>query len=120
MIAYGTFLQRPADGGRNLDDLFAAEYVLELLQAATVGSTSITIAPDLTEVEAVTLFCLGFTLEQANHGLALLRMAIGHDDGHVFADESVQKWRRKVRDFTGDHRAVGVNPDGYWWCTENL
>jgi hypothetical protein len=112
MIAYGTFLQRPADGCRNLDDLFAAEYVLELMEAAIIGSTSVDIARDITEVEAITLFCLGFTLEQANHGLALLRMAIGHDDGHEFADESVEKWRRKVRSFS--------HPDGVMWSIANL
>lgn len=112
MIAYGTFLQRPADGCRNLDDLFAAEYVLELMEAATFGSTSITIAPDLTEVEAVTLFCLGFTLEQANSGLALLRQAIGHDDDHQFADSNVQKWRDRVRAFS--------DPDGVMWSIANL
>lgn len=103
------FLDRPATGGRNAaDDLYAAEYVCELDRAATIGIVGVPApAEGFTEVEAVTLFALGFGLEQAAAGLELLRSA-GVTDDTIFGDWSIERLRHSVR----CHQITSTVP---WW-----
>jgi len=91
-------LDRPALGGRNAaDDLYDAEYVCELNRAAIIGTVGVPApAADITECEAVTLFALGFGLEQAAAGLELLRSA-GVTDETVFGDPRIEGLREKFR-----------------------
>ena len=103
-----TFLDRPAVGGRNAaDDLYAAEYVCELHDAATIGTVGVPDPGPFSEVEAVTLFALGFGLEQAAAGLALLRSSKIPDDT-VFGDSGIERLRQKVR-------AHQITSADSWW-----
>ena len=85
------FLRRPGPGERNADGLFDEEYYYDItnLRMEYVLDASI--------VEAFTLFYLGFTLEQAEAGLALLR-ASGVTDETTFAEEAIESARTRARE----------------------
>jgi hypothetical protein len=92
MDTLSTFLQRPATGGKNCDGLYDEEYYYDLT------NLRMRYGLDASIVEAFTLFYLGFTLEQARDGLALLR-ASGVTDETTFAEGAIESARSSARRF---------------------